>query len=193
MRLPEDPPLLVADSVVTGTGPDVEFARGIADTTAFHFFHEMIPALPRMAGGVRQAGRVSGRGSGPGTRRRGLPVDDLAAPGLRQRQHRPAGRSAPGAARQSGLGIRHDVGRPDPAAIHLDGGSLVGDQPGHDRLIGDGAVQGRIDDDFGDDFPRPPQAPPGGGGGGGNRGGGIEAMLGLRWPSGPHQYRSLPE
>ena len=46
MRLPEDPPLLNADSAIRGTGPDTEFARGIADTTAFHDFHEMIPALP---------------------------------------------------------------------------------------------------------------------------------------------------
>lgn len=79
MRLPEDPPLLLADAAVTGSGPDVEFARGIADTTAFHDFHELIPALPdvwqevfdrRFASVVEAAVReLDGAG---------VPIDDLA-------------------------------------------------------------------------------------------------------------------
>lgn len=79
MRLPEDPPLLTADSAVKGAGPEVEFARGIADTTAFHDFHELIPALPdvwqevfdrRFVSVVETAVRELDAA--------GVPIDDLA-------------------------------------------------------------------------------------------------------------------
>lgn len=46
MRLPEDPPLLQADSAVAGSGSEVEFAKGAADVTAFHDIHELALAMP---------------------------------------------------------------------------------------------------------------------------------------------------
>lgn len=46
MRLPEDPPLLQADSAVSGTGAAVELAKGVADAVAFHDVHELALAMP---------------------------------------------------------------------------------------------------------------------------------------------------
>ncbi|MDP8929073.1 MAG: hypothetical protein M3O70_11010 [Actinomycetota bacterium] len=48
IRLPEDPPLLVADSAVTAAGPEVTLASGIADVTAFHDFHQLVLAMPHV-------------------------------------------------------------------------------------------------------------------------------------------------
>jgi hypothetical protein len=48
IRLPEDPPLLVADSAVKGTSAEVEFVRGVSDVTAFHDIHELVLAMPNI-------------------------------------------------------------------------------------------------------------------------------------------------
>jgi hypothetical protein len=48
IRLPEDPPLLLADEPVAGRGESFELRSGIADVTAFHDFHELVLAMPNV-------------------------------------------------------------------------------------------------------------------------------------------------
>lgn len=48
MRLPEDPPLLVAGSAISSPGGEVELQGGAADAIAFHDFHELALAMPTL-------------------------------------------------------------------------------------------------------------------------------------------------